>query len=222
MLFLGILIILFSLIAPAMIQFAKTPKFKGIMGEWKLSMALRSLDNNQYQIINNVTLPTEDGTTQIDHIVVSIFGIFVLETKNMQGWIFGSSSQKKWNQQIYKQSFKFQNPIHQNYKHIKTLEAILELKPNQLHSIVVFVGECEFKTEMPENVRLGTSSALHFIKSKDEIVLTKLRMEVISKRINNRRLERSFKTDREHIENLNKRFHKDPDVVSVDELCESN
>ncbi len=74
-------------------------------------------------MLNDLTLPDGEGaTTQIDHLLLSPFGVFVIETKNYKGWIFGSERQKQWTQKIYKKSFKFQNPIHQNYKHMKVLE----------------------------------------------------------------------------------------------------
>lgn len=47
------------------------------------------LDTYTYISINNITLPTVNGTTQIDHVIVSQYGMFVIETKNMKGWIFG-------------------------------------------------------------------------------------------------------------------------------------
>jgi len=49
------------------------------------------LPKEQYTVLHNITLPTDDGTTQIDHIVVSRFGVFVVETKNMKGWIVDPS-----------------------------------------------------------------------------------------------------------------------------------
>lgn len=74
----------------------KSAWFRGVLGEWIVNLQIKlSLNKEQYHLIKNVTLPTTDGTTQIDHIVVSIFGIFVIETKNMKGWIFGSATQKQ-------------------------------------------------------------------------------------------------------------------------------
>ena len=73
----------FWYVLPFMIFIAvlKTSWFKGKFGELLVNFLLnRFLDKQQYQLIKNVTLPTEDGTTQIDHIVVSQFGIFVVET----------------------------------------------------------------------------------------------------------------------------------------------
>ena len=73
----------------------------------------------------------------------------------MKGWIFGSPKQKMWTQQIYKHKNKFQNPLHQNYKHTKTLEALLELEESQVHSVIVFIGDSTFKTPLPDNVTYG-------------------------------------------------------------------
>lgn len=99
------------------IAFFKSPSGKGIIGEFLVNIAARlKLDKKQYHLIKNVTLQTEDGTTQIDHIIVSEYGIFVVETKNMKGWIFGDEKQKSWTQKIYKYTNKFQNPLYQNYK----------------------------------------------------------------------------------------------------------
>ena len=98
------------------------------------------MKSQTYHLIKNVTFPTEDGTTQIDHVIVSIYGIFVIETKNYKGWIFGREKQKEWTQQIYKTKNKFQNPLRQNYKHTKTLEKLLNLSDKEIYSVIVFIG----------------------------------------------------------------------------------
>lgn len=78
------------------VYFLKTPTGKGMKGELIVNVLLRfHLDKNTYHLIKNVTLPAESGTTQIDHIIVSKYGIFVVETKNMKGWIFGSEKKKE-------------------------------------------------------------------------------------------------------------------------------
>ncbi|SGZ78574.1 hypothetical protein BTHERMOSOX_158 [Bathymodiolus thermophilus thioautotrophic gill symbiont] len=112
------------------ITLLKSAWFKGVFGEFIVNLSAKLLlDKRKYHLIKNITLPTEDGSTQIDHIIVSEYGIFVVETKNMKGWIFGGLNQKIWTQKIYKYSGKFQNPLHQNYKHTKVLEALLKLRP---------------------------------------------------------------------------------------------
>ncbi|MBC7752270.1 MAG: NERD domain-containing protein [Candidatus Saccharibacteria bacterium] len=180
----------------------KTPWFKGVMGEFIVNLTAKLfLDKQKYHLIKNVTLPTEDGTTQIDHIIVSKYGVFVVETKNMKGWIFGNAHQKTWTQKIYKHSSKFQNPLHQNYKHVKTLESLLELNDQQMHSVVVFVGDSTFKTDMPENVTYG-GGYIRYIKSKTQRVLTDVQVTEITKKITAGRLTPSFKTNREHVKHI--------------------
>jgi restriction system protein len=132
----------------------RSARFKGYIGERKVSSKIESLisRNNKYQSFHDMTLQTPDGTTQIDHILISPYGIFVIETKNLKGWIFGSRDQKIWTQTLYGKKYKFQNPLHQNYKHIKAVQNLLNADIKTIISIVVFVGDSEFKTEMPINV----------------------------------------------------------------------
>jgi len=73
-----------------------------------------------------------------------------------------------WTQQIFKSKHTFQNPLHQNYKHTKTLESILGVESDKLFSVVVFVGDSTFKTTMPENVTYA-GGYISFIKSKTKV-----------------------------------------------------
>lgn len=166
----------------------KSAWFKGVFGEFIVNFSAKlMLDKNEYHLLKNVTLPTEDGTTQIDHVIVSVYGIFVIETKNMKGWIFGNPKHRTWTQKIYKHTSKFQNPLHQNYKHVKTLESLLGLTDQQVHSVVVFVGDSTFKTDMPPNVTYG-GGYVRYIKSKTARVLTPIEVEDIVAKIETGRL----------------------------------
>src|SRR5690242_5476915 len=78
-----------------------------------------------FHLLNNVTLPFQDGTTQIDHILVSTKGVFVIETKHYMGWIFANENSQQWTQVIYQIKNRFQNPLHQNYRHLKALQHLL-------------------------------------------------------------------------------------------------
>lgn len=168
----GIAGIFYVVLAVFILFIIKSPWFKGIVGKFTVNIEAKMiLDKEKYHLIKNVTLPTEDGTTQIDHIIVSEFGVFVVEIKNMKGWIFGGPSQETWTQKFHKQSIKFQNPLHQNCKHTKTLQALLGLSDRQLFSVIVFVGDSTFKTDMPENVVYGRGY-VRFINSKNTPVLT--------------------------------------------------
>ena len=177
----------------------RTPWFKGKAGEAMVNLAAKLfLDKTRYHLIKNVTLPTEDGTTQIDHIIVSRYGVFVVETKNMKGWIFGNAKQRYWTQKIFKYSQKFQNPLHQNYKHVKTLQSLLDLSDEQVFSVVVFVGDSTFKTPMPENVTYG-GGYIRFIKSRTEEVLAEAEVQDIVSKIETGRLAATFRNHRQHV-----------------------
>ena len=193
-----IIIIIFVLVLIAI----QSPKFKGIAGETKVKYSAKlRLPENIYHPIHNVTLPTLDGTTQIDHIFVSQFGIFVIETKNMKGWIFGGERQKRWTQIIYKNTYKFQNPLHQNYKHIKALEEALNISPEVIHSVVVFTGDSTFKTPMPANVFNGSGYS-EYIKSFTKPVFSGTEVNQIVAQIQANRLAPSRKTNRNHVQRL--------------------
>jgi len=180
----------------------KSSWFKGKAGELIVNLfTMLMLNKKQYHLIKNVTLPTLDGTTQVDHIIVSVYGVFVVETKHMKGWIFGSARQKIWTQKIYKHSSKFQNPLHQNYKHLKTLEKLLALDEAQLHSLVVFIGDCQLKTKMPENITKGLGY-VRFVKSKKEKVLSENDVIRVVNEIKKTRLTPSLRTDRQHIKHV--------------------
>lgn len=187
--------------------FISSPKFKGKVGESIVYLHYKKyLDNDKYVLINNCTLPTSNGeTTQIDHILLSPYGIFVLETKNYKGWIFGDKFQKQWTQSFPKSKHRFQNPLHQNYKHTKVLGELLENQMSfdlsHLYSVVVFVGECEFKTEMPENVLHG-KAWVNYVKQFNVPVLSTVAVRKAQYLIEQHRLERGRKTDKLHVKNL--------------------
>ncbi len=175
----------------------KSRWFKGVFGEFLVNKLLSQLPDSDYTLVRNVTLPTDDGTTQIDHIVVSRFGIFVVETKNMKGWIFGSKSQKQWTQKVYRHSSKFQNPLHQNYKHVKTLESLLAIDCEKLHSVVVFIGDSTFKTDMPENVTYARG-CLEYIKKFEQPVFSESEYSQLVDAINEVKLKKGIVTDIKH------------------------
>ncbi|EMA2446692.1 NERD domain-containing protein [Vibrio fluvialis] len=179
------------------VSFFKSRWLKGVFGEFLVNRLLSKLPESDYTLIKDVTLPTNDGTTQVDHIVVSKYGIFVIETKNMKGWIFGSAHQKQWTQKIYHHSSKFQNPLHQNYKHIKALEALLDCTEDHLHPVIVFTGDCTFKTEMPSNVTYARGS-IRYIQQFNEVVFSDKDCVRLAESINHIKLKRGLVTDLKH------------------------
>ena len=177
---------------------------KGWSGEMQSTLAKKILlDSNVYEDINNVTIRISNGTTQIDHIIASRFGIFVVETKNMSGWIFGDENEAQWTQVLGAKKFKFQNPLRQNYKHVKALSEFLGIEEEKFFSVVMFWGEAELKTPMPPNVM--TNGYIAYIKSQLDVVFTGEELDEIVAAIKTGMLPKTSATRREHIASLQAR-----------------
>lgn len=201
-------IILFLLIVIALF-ILKTPWAKGRMGEDKVKLSAKiQLPAATYYALHNVTLPAHDGTTQIDHIFISRFGVFVVETKNMKGWIFGNESHRQWTQKLFHKTHRFQNPIRQNYKHTETVKAILDIPAEHIHSVVVFVGNCEIKTPMPANVVTG-SGLSRYIKSFNEAVISERHAKLAHAKLQAACLAPTRETHKRHVATLKQRFAPD-------------
>lgn len=148
---------------------------KGIVGEMETRFILSLFPKPKYRVINNVLIPTENGTTQVDHVVVSPGGVFAVETKHKNGWIYGNEYDKEWTQVEFNKKYRFQNPLHQNYAHTKSLAQHLGIDHDKIHSVVVFWGSCELKTRMPDNVCKGgilSTELQRYIASKKQLLLT--------------------------------------------------
>ena len=76
-----------------------SPRQKGKQGELIVRDILSHLPE-EYHVLHDIILKTEKGTTQIDHVVISRYGVFTIETKNYRGEIYGDDTRKKWTQLI--------------------------------------------------------------------------------------------------------------------------
>jgi len=181
--------------------------FKGWIGEKKTQFNLwLGLDSNLYQRFHDVIIPSSHGTTQIDHILVSPFGIFVVETKNYKGWIYGSEDQSTWTQVIYKSKHKFQNPLRQTHRHKKVLSKYLGVGESFILPVISFVGDVELKTELPTNVL--TSRVSSYIKQFNEQVFSNDEVERITGLLSNVKSEYNISKS-EHIQSLEDRYSSD-------------
>lgn len=126
-------------------------KIIGVWGEMKVSFVLSML-GRKYRVFNNVLIKNSLGTSQIDHLVVSPYGIFVIETKNYKGWITGGVNSDKWTQILWKNRYELANPIRQNYGHIKALQSVLPLYcPEQYISIIAFSHKAKLKVRVEDS-----------------------------------------------------------------------
>ena len=180
----------------------KSPWFKGWIGEFQINLITKLfLSKDVYHLVKNVTIPADGGTTQIDHIIVSRFGVFVVETKNLRGWIFGKEGDAYWTQKIFRHSEKFQNPLRQNYKHTRILSEALGITDDKMRPIVVFIGDSSFKTKMPENVT-GPRGYIRYIRSQTRRMLTDDEVKDVIKAIAEKRLAPGLKTHLQHVKHL--------------------
>ena len=185
-------------------QWMKGPG-KGKIGELVVNARLRDgLSARDYLLIPDILLPVDGGTTQIDHIIVSRFGIFVVETKAYKGWIFGSEREAQWTQQLYRRKFRFQNPLRQNYHHTETLAALTGIPRNLFISIIAFGGEAEFKTPMPANV-VKIADLAATIRSYTYPLIKDIQVPEVADAIQAWAATVDAKARRNHVKNLRRR-----------------
>ena len=120
----------FALALFLFITWRKLPARKGRRGEKIVLAGLKQLDPARYKIFNDILVPSAGSTsaTQIDHLVISNFGIFCIETKAHRGRISGSAGRKYWTRTIRGRKEKIYNPLRQNTAHVKALEALIDPK----------------------------------------------------------------------------------------------
>ncbi|MDZ7757764.1 NERD domain-containing protein [Rhodohalobacter sp.] len=178
-------------------------RIRGWFGEKKTTFYMwLFLSSKVYRRFHGIIIPSKNGTTQIDHLIVSPYGLFIVETKNKKGWIFGGGRQRKWTQSIYGKNYTFQNPVKQTFRQKKILSEFLDLDESLIHTVIYFVGDCKFKTDLPANVirkRLGK-----YIKGFKEQVLPPEEVHRIEETLE-QHMDESTLTTRDHIQSLRKR-----------------
>ncbi|MBL8700698.1 MAG: NERD domain-containing protein [Alphaproteobacteria bacterium] len=168
----------------------RTPLFIGLVGELRIRMITRfGLDRSVYVALHDVTLAMPDGTTQIDHILVSRFGVFVIETKNMKGRIRGRPGDRMWMQCFVRRRHAFLNPMWQNDRHLKAVESVLGLDGSRLHSIVVFVGSAAFDQPMPANV-VDLRDFARTVKARTTVLMSEAEAQEAVRRLGRDRIPR--------------------------------
>ncbi|MBL8998313.1 MAG: NERD domain-containing protein [Gemmatimonadetes bacterium] len=182
------------------------PSFQNSGEELVARVLLAHFHAPDYHLMNHVTLRMADGTTQVDHVLVSRFGVFVIETKDYSGWIFANESGAKWTRVHYRLKHRFQNPIRQNFRHLLAVQNLLEFVPRDaIKSVVVFCGSAEFKTEVPDGV-VHVDELVTYLKEHTVELMALNRMQYAVGRLETARLALSGKTDVAHVESLRRRL----------------
>jgi hypothetical protein len=121
---------------------------KGEIGEYKIDIQLSQLPKEcMYLSDLLISNPkSTSGYSQIDHVIITPYGLFVIETKNYQGTIYGGKDRKTW---LINGKFKMMNPLMQNYGHIQALKRLIDVKfHDYIISMVSFTKRCTFKIEV--------------------------------------------------------------------------
>lgn len=176
---------------------------KGKIGERKVSNKLNWLPRDKYIVIDDVILPTPRGTSQIDHIVVSIYGIFVIETKFYKGWIYGGEHSEYWTQNVYGEKHQFYNPILQNEGHVRAARRVLaEFEPLDIIPIVAFASTADIKMDIRESNVVYWHQLRRFIRRYRKERHTWKEVKAICNKIYDARISPSRKTEKQHLNDV--------------------
>lgn len=190
------------------------PKLRGFFGEFWVKKELEKLPQDKYGVLNDIMIKSSKGTHQIDHIVISKFGIFVIEMKNYYGMITGDEYKDKWIQHLGKKKYYFNNPIRQNYGHIKALEEVLELEENKFISVVCISNQAKLKVKAKNVTQLEFLNKL--IQSYEEEILAANLNEMKEKLETLNITEKSIR--KEHVKNIKSNI-KDTEEKENNMIC---
>lgn len=171
-----------------------------------------SLSEEIYALLSNVTLPIIDdnnqkGTSQVDHILICTRGVFVIETKHYRGSIVGTYNSKEWYQYTQFDKHSLQNPLLQNFSHLMAIESITGFSHHDMHNVVSFSGNAEFKSERPKGV-LKSSELKAFIDSFPNNSLSADEIYYLVGQLQVHRLPENSETDRKHVKYLTSKHKK--------------
>lgn len=147
-----LLLIAFLFVIRLIVSFLSSPHRRGAIGERRIRKRLTCFEKKDGgKILSNIYIPKTSGdTTEIDLLLIHPKGLFVFESKNYSGWIFGNEAYQNWTQTLPKgrrggvHKERFYNPIRQNASHIRHLTPHVR-KDTPVWSIIVFSDECELK-----------------------------------------------------------------------------
>lgn len=189
-------------------------KLRGFMGEFWVKLELNKLPKDKYIVLNDIMIKSSRGTHQIDHIVISKFGIFVIEMKNYYGLITGDEYKDKWMQHLGKNKYYFNNPIHQNYGHIKALKEALNLEEDKFVSIICISNQANVKVKAQNVTQLDFINDL--IKSYEKEILdanlTEIKETLEKENITDRSIRKS------HVKSIKNNI-KDNDIKEKNMIC---
>jgi restriction system protein len=191
----------------ARIQRLFSVKIKGQLGENRVNDIYESCLGKEYYLFKNVTLPNKkyNTTAQLDHVIVSPYGIFVIETKTYSGNIYVKIDAKYWIQRFNRTSHKLYNPLKQNRTHIYVLNSYIKTPLKHIQNIVVFAGSANLKKWfLPKNITYPLRS-VSYIKSFKTRIYNDKQIASIINSIKTNRLTPDKATDKLHVKNIKRK-----------------
>lgn len=152
--------LILSIIILGFFSFIFYKQIIGKAGEHWVKKELNKLDKNKYHILNDVMIEENNTTHQIDHIVVSKYGIFVIETKQYNNYIKGNIYSKNWICYAGNKRYYINNPVHQNYGHLLALSKTLNISKDKFIPIVSFSGNGKINISNIKNNEVTTINNL--------------------------------------------------------------
>ena len=196
----------------------RLPEVVGRRGERRVSKALSTLDPSRFRILNDILMASPERSSQIDHLVFSRRGIFVIETKNFRGWIHGNENSNMWTQTIYRRRYRFPNPIQQNLSHVRILREVLKISSHiPIYPIVVFAGSAELKNVDVNAPVIYTHELTSLIERTGTDVLANEQMEELFDQVRQKNL--MSKEDRKiHLSSIRTKVEK-AQVKTENRVC---
>lgn len=178
----------------------------GFMGEFWVRQALRKLNTKDYLVLNDIMFEGDGKTHQIDHVVVSKYGIFVIETKQYNGYVTGSEYDNNWRLQAGKKVIYINNPMRQNYGHVVELSKKLGLDMDKFIPIVCIPSTAKVKVKSKIPVARSYDLDSIIMEYKDESVLeyNKIYEEIKQFNITDRKVKRNHIVTTKEIINIKK------------------
>ena len=123
-------------------------RLKGRRGEKQIAALLSLLPKDKYKVINDLLIQKGGYSTQIDHVVISVYGMFIIETKYYRGWIYGGENSEYWTKNVFGHKYELRNPLWQNEGHIKAITRLLD-DPGfvPIYNIVAFSSQANLKID---------------------------------------------------------------------------
>ncbi len=172
-----------------LIAFLASPRFRGEIAETRVRRILSAgLEKNRYTVLNDVTVPSGGGTVHIDHVVVSRFGVFVIESQHARGWVSGGEFQERWKQYRWGRFTRMENPLHKNSLQVEALLNILKVPAKAIHPVLVLLGHRGFRTVMPARV-VAPEKLLAYMRKKAQPLLDEEQAARILKMIESARVQ---------------------------------